>query len=188
MEQKSKITASQVKKTLKGYDSDVLISIIMDCYKMNDGVKKYLNVMIDPEGTINELYEGAKDQVLQEFFPKRGEPKLRLAKAKKAIAEFSKLSHDEVRTIDLMIYYVELGVKFIDSYGWDDEHFYNSMASVYANIIKNVHVNSNPGLAMMFKERMLKIVTASIDMDWELYDDLINLYSNSDFYEEEDFE
>jgi hypothetical protein len=65
-------------------------------------------------------------------------------------------SNDEVKTLDLMIYYVELGVDFTKTYGDIYESFYSSMASMYGNVLKKI--NGNDGLLRLYKSRLENIV------------------------------
>jgi hypothetical protein len=150
------------------------ISIIMDCYKLSGDVKNYLHVLINPDDTVEELYRKSKSLIIQEFFPQRGFGKLRLSQAKKAITEFKSLSNNEDKTIDLMIYYVETGVEFTNSYGDINEPFYNSMASMYSNVIKKIKTQN--GLYIKYNERLKAIVTNTADIGWGFHDALSYLY------------
>ena len=46
-------------------------------------------MMLEPESTENQLFDEAAKKILHQFYPDRGEPKLKLAEAKKAISEFA---------------------------------------------------------------------------------------------------
>ncbi|MFZ3590571.1 DUF6155 family protein [Bacillus sp. DJP31] len=70
-----------------------------------------------------------------EFPPEKGHGKVRLNEAKKAISDFKKLTNDELRTADLMLYYVEKGVEFTNNYGDIDQSFYSSIESMYERVI-----------------------------------------------------
>lgn len=90
-------------------DQKELIQLISEIYKMNKDVKHFLSNKFNGEESIIELYQQTKKIVKDEFFPERGFPKMRLTVAKKAITDFKKLSSDELKTLDLMLYYVEIG-------------------------------------------------------------------------------
>jgi hypothetical protein len=184
MVEAKKISMTEVKKILKDYDQNTLISIIMDCYKQSSDVKNYIHVLINPDKTIEELYEKTRHLVLQEFFPQRGFGKLRLAQAKKAITDFKNLSNDEARTIDLMIFYVESGVDFTNTYGDINDTFYNSMASMYANAIKKI--NGNDELHMRFKDRLEALVSSTSGIGWGFHDELSYLFDEYLSHRDED--
>ncbi|MDF2647115.1 MAG: hypothetical protein K0Q73_2920 [Paenibacillus sp.] len=88
----TKISIPELKKQLKTYKAEELVSIIIDCYKSSSDVKSYIHMMMEPESTENQLFDEAKKKILHQFYPDRGEPKLKLAEAKKAISEFSMVS------------------------------------------------------------------------------------------------
>lgn len=171
-----KLSISELKKRLKTYQNDELIKIIGDCYKLSDEVKKYINYMFDPESSENVLYEEAKELMLHEFYPSRGEPKLRLSKAKKAISDFKKLCSDSFKIIDLMIYYVELGVQFTNDYGDIDERFYISMETMYENVIKKIRSSDGNSLFLKFIDRLKDIVNDTDGIGWGFHDQLAGLY------------
>ncbi|MGI2296145.1 hypothetical protein [Paenibacillus sp. GXUN7292] len=100
---------------------------------------------------------------------------MRLARAKKAISDFKKLSNDEILTIDLMICYVEQGVDFTNAYGDISEPFYNSMVSMYANVLRMI--NGNELLFLKLKKRLERIVTKTSGIGWGFHDDLAYLYT-----------
>ncbi|WP_168121271.1 hypothetical protein [Paenibacillus sp. HB172176] len=46
---KKKPSIPEIKKALKEYEKDELISMLMDCYKMSKEVKNYVHVLLQPE-------------------------------------------------------------------------------------------------------------------------------------------
>jgi TusA-related sulfurtransferase len=182
----NKIPIPELKKTLRNYKNHELIKIIIDCYKTSDEVKKYVGHMLDPETTVKQLFEETKKIMVQEFYPSRGGPKLRLARAKKAISDFNKLCNDLIKTLDLMIYYVELGVDFTNDYGDIDERFYISMETVYENVLNKIRASEEDRLFMKFKERLEDIVKNTDGIGWGFHDQLAGLYYEIESeYEEE---
>jgi TusA-related sulfurtransferase len=172
----TKISIPELKKQLKTYKAEELVSIIIDCYKSSSDVKSYIHMMLEPESTENQLFDEAKKKILHQFFPDRGHPKLKLAEAKKAISEFGKLCNNQARTIDLMIYYVELGVSFTNSYGDIDEPFYYSMESMYQNALNKIRTDSGSGLYHLFRDRLKGIVRNTDGMGWGFNDQLAGMF------------
>lgn len=170
----TKTTIPEIKKWLKTYDKDVLISMIIDYYRISNDVKNYIYVQMSPDEAIEDLYNQAKITIVNEFFPQKGYGKTRLSIAKKAITEFKKYSGDEVKTIDLMIYYVELGVNFTKAYGDISESFYSSMESMYGNVIRKV--TSDDALIRLYKRRMENIVSKTRGIGWGFHDNLAQLF------------
>ena len=95
-----KLTLSELKKELKQYDQKQLSQLVADLFKLNDDVKNYLGTRFKGEEAIIELFETAKKQINDEFFPERGFGKMRLSEAKNAISKFKKLTSDDLKTLD----------------------------------------------------------------------------------------
>jgi hypothetical protein len=123
---------------------------------------------------VEELHAKSRAQIEQEFFPERGNPKLGFARASKAISTFRKLSGDERLTLDLMVYYVELGVKFTDDYGDIDEPFYNSIESMFQSVASKIRGNEE--LFWAYNERMEKLVQICRPIGWGFGDNMSYIY------------
>jgi hypothetical protein len=171
---KTKLTVSQLKKSLKPLSEGELISIIVETYQLNDEVKEYLSIKFLGEETVHELFQKYKTKVENEFFPDKGFAKLRFAEAKKAISTFKKITGDNTLTFELMLYYVEMGVKFTRSYGDIDERFYNSMLSMYESLI-NLCIQDNE-LLETYRHRLANVVQQTIGIGWGFHDTLCELY------------
>ena len=96
-----------------------------------------------------------------------------MAVAKKAITEFKKLSNDKNSIAELMIFYVETGVRYTDCYGDIDEPFYMSMESMYERTLKYIVSND---LIDKFNDRCLKIVNDTTNVGWGFHDQLCEIY------------
>jgi hypothetical protein len=121
----SKITASQFKKALNALSAKELADELLFLQKNYPQVNDYFSSKYG-EGE-NSVIDDYKEIIKNEFFPKRGIGKLRLATAKKAISDFKKISTSHEGVIDIMLYYVEQGVQFTEEYGGINERFYISI-------------------------------------------------------------
>lgn len=131
-------TAPQIKRELRKLEKEKLVSMIMDCYKMSGEVRDYVNNVLNPAEAIENLYNKAKSQILNEFFPKHGSNKFKITHAKKAITEFKRLTQDEERTLDLMIFYVEMGVGYAHFNRNPGEYFFESLVSMYGKALNEL--------------------------------------------------
>lgn len=170
----SKLTVTTLKKELKQWEQKELIQLITELYKLNGEVKDYLSSQLIGEESIQELFEKSKKKIKDEFFPDRGFGKLRLSEAKAAFSNFKKLSNDHLKTLELMLYYVELGTEFTNSYGDIDNKFYNSMISVFSQIIDACEKDEQ--LFELFNDRLYNIVEQSSGIGWGYADALEELY------------
>lgn len=78
-------------------------------------------------GAALEIY---RQRIVEQFFPKRGFAKLKLAEARKAIRDYKKATGNLEGAIDLLLTYLENGNDFTLQFGDIDERFYDSLCSV----------------------------------------------------------
>ena len=169
-----KVKVTEMKRHLQSYDKKDLIRLIVELSKTSKEAQNYLAAEVQGEAVVAELYEEAKKQIKNEFFPQKGEPKLRLAHAKKAISNFGKLTEDRVLKTDLMLYYVEMGTDFTITYGDMNEPFYNSMASVFHQVVDAC--NKERSMLWEFGERLDSVYSDAGQVGWGYQDDLAGSY------------
>jgi len=168
-----KMNVSELKKKLKSKTQKELIDDIATLFKSFDVVKEYYQVQLfDNDESVLQKYKAI---IEHEFFPisERKDPPARLSVAKKAITEYKKLTSSGINITDIMVFYVETGVRFTIEYGDIDEAFYISMESMYEKAIKFIDKN---GLATIFNNRLLAIVNNTEGMGWGFHDGLADLY------------
>ena len=162
-----------LRQHLRKKEHKELIDEIADLYKKFDSVKSYYQASVfdDDQGVLKKY----KLIIEYEFFPKsiHAEPPCRISVAKRAIADYKKLSCSDANLVDIMLFYVECGIEFINDYGDIDERLYNSMASVYVNACNSIHKNN---LERMFQPRALTIVADSSNCGWGFHDYLADSY------------
>jgi len=163
---------NDLKRNLKNSSKEELIKEIIELFKKNSFVKDYYILKYDSESNSSVLNKH-KDVVENEFFPKKGFGKVRLSVARKSITEFKKLSQDKIQLAELMVFYVEMGVKFTNCYGDIDEPFYLSMESMYDEVVKFI---ISAKLEGTFNHRCLGIVNDTTGMGWGFHDQLNTIY------------
>ena len=178
------ITNAQLKKLLQNLDRDEYIYLITEIAQACPQAREFLTMKFADNENINEVLEKYKQKVADEFFPKRGYGGLNLREAKKAISDFKKICSDKSMIIDLMLFYVENCVEFTDSYGDINAPFYNSAVSVYSQVIKEINSNDIE-IYNIFADR-LKSATENACQGWGFYDDMIALYYEIIWLNEDD--
>src|SRR3954451_20197414 len=151
-----------------------LVADIAELFTRFDVVKDYYQLQIG--GASPEVLAKYKALIEKEFFPARGEPRGRLSVARKAISDYRKLSPAASSVIDLMLYYVEIGVRFTKTYGDIDEPFYNSLESMYTSAVKLI---GEQRLHAEFEPRCHRIVTNTRKIGWGFHDTLGEIYSDA---------
>ncbi len=149
-----------------------MIDDIAHLFSNLDAVRDYYSISLGA-GHDEGLLARYKSVIQQEFFPARGYGQARLSVARRAIADYKRLSTSIEGLVDLMLFYVEMGVKFTNAYGDIDESFYESMESMYGQAAKLVVEH---GLQDQFVPRCQAIVADTTNIGWGFHDNLSLIY------------
>ncbi|GFN33515.1 plasmid pRiA4b ORF-3 family protein [Paenibacillus xylaniclasticus] len=161
-----KLTKSALNKHLKQLDNGQLIDLVKACYSASKDMERFLAVKILGDEAVEALFQEYRKKVEQEFFPERGLGKLRLQDAQRAISEFKRLTGSLLYSTELKLIYVENGVDFTLTYGDIDERFYNSIVSMYADIVDQVNEDETGELFDEFEERLAAVVANTDGIGW----------------------
>jgi len=165
------MATANLKKYLDSLSKEELIKHILELDKKYKPVQEYYQLFLTND--IDSVIRKYKQIIENEFFPQRGEPKMRLSIARNAISETKKLGLPRENLADLMLFYVETGVQFTLDYGDIDEPFYNSMESMYLQVLKFI---SKEGLLDRFRMRAEAIVDRTVDIGWGFHDSLSDYF------------
>jgi Family of unknown function (DUF6155) len=161
-----------LKKYLEEFTKEQLIGQILELSKKFKDVKSYYNFSINPD--VSQQTEKVKAIILQCFYPSRGY-KLRLKEARKAVNDFKKLSPGELSLLDVMILYVECGVRFTNDFGDIDDAFYYSVAGMFRQAgILYLQVSKDGKI----HDRAEKIMNDTSGIGWGFHDELTDVYHN----------
>ncbi|MDJ0365220.1 DUF6155 family protein [Hymenobacter sp. H14-R3] len=164
------MTLADVKKELQQLEKPQLIALLSELYKKHKNVKEYLDFYVQPDEAV--LLAAHRERVLRAFYPKRGyNYDLRVGKA--AISDFRKLGGSTQAQADLMLYYVECGVRYTNDYGDINEGFYLSLEKMYEQALALMRPEK---LLPHFAERSHRVVTDTSGMGWGFHDMLAELY------------
>jgi hypothetical protein len=170
-----KINLNHLKQYLKSCSQEELISEIAELYNKFPSVQDYYQIKLSPQQE-KEIAAKYKKIIEDEFFPTRGLGKARLSVVKKAISDYKKICQTDSALIDVMLFYVEQGVKFTNAYGGIDEPFYVSMEGVYKQAIEII-IKSN--LKDIFQTRCRKIMDDTSEVGWGFHDSLSEVYEEA---------
>jgi Family of unknown function (DUF6155) len=174
-----KPTTREIRGFLQEKSQEQLVNDMLFLYNKFDGVREFLALQMD-HGFSDDLVEKYRAIIQREFFPARGFGRARLSIARKAVTDYKKLSPNIPGLVDLMVFYVEMGVRFTNEYGDIDEPFYNSMESMFENALKIIIQYQ---LQDRFQKRCKTIVTDTRPIGWGFHDTLSDLYNG--VFEEE---
>jgi len=149
-----------------------LETLIIDLVKRNAFNKDLLETKINPENeqTLNQKY---RKVIKDEFFPDRGDAKLRYSNLRKALNEYKKISKNPELLADLMLYYVENGVEFTNEYGDINEEFYFKIENMFSTALDYIFKHN---MEIKFEERCLTITINSRDIGWGFSDSMTDLF------------
>lgn len=170
-----KPTVREIRVFLQEKPHEQLVNDMLFLYNKFDGVKEFLALQMG-HGFSDELLEKHRAIIQREFFPARGFGRARLSIARKAVTDYKKLSPNIPGLVELMVFYVEMGVRFTNAYGDIDEPFYNSMESMYENALKHIVQYQ---LQDQFQKRCQNIVTETRHIGWGFHDTLSDLYHDA---------
>jgi hypothetical protein len=95
--------------------------------------------------------------------------KLKLGEARKAIRDFRKATGNLPGTVELLMTYVENGVKFTHEFGDIDERFYNSVESVLEELAVLLRGEAQ-GMYSQFRHRLVRVVQMTDGIGWGFHD------------------
>jgi len=118
-----------LRQQLAHLDKPALLTLVKDLYEASDSNRDFIQARCqDGEGGA-EILEKYRGKIIEQLYPKRGEPKLNLEEARKAITDYRKATGNLPGTAELLMTNVEQGAEFTSDYGDIDQRFYNSVES-----------------------------------------------------------
>lgn len=170
------LSTTEVKNILKNQSKEELVKLIIDSYKVIPQLKEYITARYADKDTIEQIAEVYKNKIYNVFFPKSMRTQFKISNAKKVISDFKKLCSDKKIVIDLMLYYVEMGVEFTNSYGDIDEDFYDSVEGMYEDLVNDINKCKNSEIFEIYCHRLKAVVDNTEGIGWGFHDGLEYIY------------
>lgn len=182
------LSVTEVKNILKEKSREELLELLIESYKTIPLLKEYISVKYGSQDNIEKIFEAYKNKIYNVFFPKNMKTQFKISDAKKAVNEFKKLSSNEKLIIELMLYYVEMGIEFTNTYGDINEAFYNSVATMYEAVVSAINKQDESEIYNNFKDRLKAVVDDTNGMGWGFHDELRGIYCEIKRLDLEDIE
>ncbi|OOM78311.1 hypothetical protein CLPUN_19200 [Clostridium puniceum] len=122
------------------------------------------------------------------FFPKNINAPFKISNAKKAISEFKKLCSDEKLILDVMLYFVEMGIEFTCAYGDINEGFYESVEGMYEAAVSDINKCKDSEIFNIYKDRIKAVIDCTKGIGWGFHEELKEIYSGIKWLNLEDFD
>ncbi len=152
----------EVNKELKKMDKTEIMKLISEMYKKIPRAKEFLDIYAT--GDIKKLAEKYKSQIEKYVYPFGNQMVLREKEAKKLIQEIRKLKIVELN-IELELHYVMCCLDIIRDFGYWDESYYNSIATMYYNATKGI---VEIGKENEYREQLISICANSQEYGLDL--------------------
>lgn len=167
----TKPTWAAIRKHLKGLEPEALLLLLKDLHDSSSANRDFLQARVGAVAGDGAALESYRKRVIEPFYPSRGEPKLKLGQARKAIREYHKASGDAAGTIELLLAYSEAGAEFTNDFGDIDERFYDSLCSAMDDLADRLR---KEGVAAWrtFSPRLEKLVGSTDGIGWGYHDHL----------------
>ena len=156
---------TDIRHQLKSWSKPALLTLVKDLYEVSADNRDFLHARFQAEAADGAALEQYRRKIIEQFFPKRGFGKLKLAEARKAIRDYRKATGNLEGTIDLLLTYVEKGTQFTREFGDINEPFYNSLDSALEELV-NLFLQSGAGLYPRFRDRVLHVEQMADHIGW----------------------
>lgn len=170
------LSITEVKDILKNQSKEELVKLVIHSYKTIPQLKEYISARYADKDKIEQIAEAYKDKMYDVFFPKSMRTQFKISDAKRVISDFKKLCSDKKMIIDLMLYYVEMGVEFTNTYGDIDESFYNSIEGMYEDLVNDINKCEDAETFKIYSDRLKAIVDNTEGIGWGFHDGLEYIY------------
>ncbi|MCY6483349.1 DUF6155 family protein [Clostridium aestuarii] len=168
------INIYQLNEHIDYLSKDELKEEVIELFKFFTDVKEYYSLKINPE-LEEKILEKYKKIIKEEFFPHDGEGKMRYSVVSKAIMDFQRITSSKAKTAELMLYYVENALKFMNYHGNVQEEFYINIEGVFDKALNYISKNN---LEDQFHEKVGAIVEKSKEIGFEFMDSMIEIFDS----------
>ena len=160
---------SALRRQLATFEKSALLALVKDLYEVSASNRDFIQARCQAGENGSEILEKYRGKIVEQFYPARGEAKLRLSEARKAISDYRKATGNLPGTAELLMTYVEQGAEFTSEYGDIGERFYNSVESALDELA-SLLLKEARGIYPQLKERLAKVDQITDGIGWGFHD------------------
>lgn len=160
---------SAARRHLARCDRPALLALVKDLYEAASGNRDFIHARCQAGDGGGEVLEAYRSKIVEQFFPRRGFGKLKLAEARKAIRDYRKATGNIPGTAELLMSYVESGVRFTHEFGDIDERFYSSVEVALDELAVLLRGEARDRYPQ-FRERLAKAEQMTSGIGWGFHD------------------
>jgi len=177
------LNVTELKNILKKQTKENLTELLVDCYKLNSSVREFISLKYVGQETMKYIFETYKNKIFDVFFPRNKKAGFKIGDARNLVSEFKKICSDEVLVIDLMLYYVEMGVEFTNDYGDINQSFYSSLENMYGSVVKALNKQKDSSFFSTLSKRIKAVVDDTDGIGWGFQESLKDIYYDINWLE-----
>jgi hypothetical protein len=160
---------SAVRQQLTTWEKPAVLALVKDLYEAAGVNRDFIQARCEAEESGVEALEKYRGKIVEQFFPARGDGKLKLGEARKAIRDYRKATGNLPGTAELLMTYVENGTRFTHMYGDIDERFYGSMESALTELAALLRSKLR-GMYPQFRDRLVSVEQMADGIGWGFHD------------------
>ena len=154
---------------LAEWDKPALIALLKDLYEVAAENRDFIQARCQTGESGGEILEKYRGKIVEQFFPARGEGKLKLGEARKVVRDYRKATSNLSGTAELPMTYVENAAEFTHEYGDIDERFYSSVESALDELAALLHGEARE-MYPQFSERLARVEQMIDGIGWGFHD------------------
>jgi hypothetical protein len=160
---------SVLRRHLATLDHPALLALVKDLYEVSAGNRDFIQARCQAGESGGEILEKYRGKIVEQFYPARGEAKLKLSEARKAINDYRKATGNVPGTAELLMTYVEQGAEFTAEYGDIDKRFYDSVESALDELAALL-LDEARGIYPQLSERLARVEQITDGIGWGFHD------------------
>ena len=159
---------SAVRPCLLAWEKSALLSLVKELYDAAAENRDFIESRCQLENG-GAILERHRRKIVEQFFPARGEGKLKLGEARKAIRDYRRATRNVPGTAELLMTYVENGTRFTHECGDIGERFYSSVESALDELATLLRGEARE-IYPQFSGRLAKVRQMSDGIGWGFHD------------------
>jgi hypothetical protein len=160
---------SAVRQQLATWEQPKLLALVKDLYETAAENRDFIQARCQTGECGGEILEKYRGKIVEQFFPARGDGKLKLEEARQAIRDYRKATGNLPGTVELLMTYVENGTRFTHEYGDIDERFYDSVESALDELAALLRGEARE-MYPQFRDRLARVEQMADGIGWGFHD------------------
>lgn len=160
------------RKYLQSLSKEEMEAELINLAKSYKNVEEYFYLKVNPANE-EEIFLKYKENIKNQFFTKKSYGIPNFKEIREYYSEFKKVSKNTEYLIELMIYTVEMGIKYLEEVQPLEDRFYERVCKVFKDV--TILINKNK-YEEKYINRCKKIVESNYSRSYGLYDSMSDIF------------